>query len=248
MVYFRSEKNNIYTVAPITKFYIPKDYFSNKVKPFAEDRGRTIHVFGVFDVGFFNEGKDGEDRLIEYNILKIPTWVDINVVDSSEETLQVGTNKKEQKYVVLTYPKGSNIMDNRVVKDAENAESYLGMVIAGSLPSTIPYDKLLAVWQENLSLNKADLGVQSVNLELILSTSCRYEGNPIEKFSEALAKNPQLGMNDYIMNSAREVCKNTSTFTAITFEDIDSMLISSINRTTHKEQEKESPVEQLLKL
>ena len=49
------------------------------------------------------------------------------------------------------------------------------------------------------------------------------------------------------MASIREICRYTSTFTAMTFEDIDSMVTSSVNRTRQNIPEPISPVETTIK-
>ena len=50
------------------------------------------------------------------------------------------------------------------------------------------------------------------------------------------------------MNRIREICQYTSTFTAVTYEDIDAMITTSLNRTKTKAPEAYSPVEDIIKL
>ena len=50
------------------------------------------------------------------------------------------------------------------------------------------------------------------------------------------------------MASIRSVCQYASTFSAITFEDMDSMITASVNRLRDKKEESESPVENLFKM
>ena len=58
-----------------------------------------------------------------------------------------------------------------------------------------------------------------------------------------------LGVSDYsyFPASVRQVCQYNSTFTAVTFEDIDSMITSSLNKAREKTPENTSPVEQVIK-
>lgn len=244
MGHFRSDKKNIYLESPYAEFYIPLSYFSGNVQSFAEDRGQTIHVFGVFNVAFF----DASYKLIEKRLMNLPTWIDVNVLDVSTENVMLLGDTVETRCKVLKYFKGANIMPSTVVKDSANAEAFLSLVTKGSIPHAVPYNKAKTIWQKNLDLNGAHLGVPSFILELILSAAYRYNKNPTMKFAHAYADNPSLSMYDYVMNSVRQICQNTSTYTAITFEDIDSMIIASVNRTTHKKVEAQSPVEELLKL
>ena len=55
-------------------------------------------------------------------------------------------------------------------------------------------------------------------------------------------------MYDYIMTNIRTVCQYTSTFTGVTFEDIDTMITASLDRTQSGGEEDYSPSEALLKL
>jgi hypothetical protein len=83
---------------------------------------------------------------------------------------------------------------------------------------------------------------------MILSVSYRDKNNPYNKFSTVIGKNPSVSQFDYKMSSIREICQYTSTFTAITFEDMDLMITSSLNRSNKKVKEEEAPTEVLLKL
>ena len=97
-------------------------------------------------------------------------------------------------------------------------------------------------------MNHVNFGVPSVILELILSVAYRDKKDPTKRFAVALAKNPNLTDYDYKMASIRQICQYTSTFTALTFEDFDSMLTTSLNRTRLHKQEVDSPLEQIIKM
>lgn len=241
--HFKSDKRYIYLTDPSCEFYIPLSYFSGGQHAFAEDHGSTIRVFAVFVCRFFDEN----GKLTETRIMNLPTWVDINVYQSTEDVVDLG-NGTSVKCKVLKYIRGMKIMGSTVVKDSSNAEAFLSLVTKGAIPDSVPYDKAKEIWQRNLDLNDAHLGVPSVILELILSAAYRYKQDPTMKFAYAIGDGKTDNMYDYVMNSIRQICQNTSTYTALTFEDIDSMAIASINRTSKNKQEAISPVEVLLKL
>ena len=54
-------------------------------------------------------------------------------------------------------------------------------------------------------------------------------------------------MTDYATSNMREICAQNSTFAAITYEDMDSMLITSLNRSKLKKAQVESPLERIIK-
>ena len=83
-------------------------------------------------------------------------------------------------------------------------------------------------------MNSVNLGVPSVIIELILSAAYRYKKDPTKKFSHVIGKDLNVSQFDYTMNNVRQICQYTSTFTALTFEDMDSMVTTSLNRAKTK--------------
>lgn len=242
MGYFKSDGKFIYLEADSCEFYIPKYYFDVSGR-FAEDLGDIIKVLGVFDVGIFENGK-----LKEMKVLNLPTWIDLFVVDSDDRDVSLPGNEGLTPCKVLAYQKGHKIMNSGVVEDSSNVESYLNFVLKGKVPSIVPYEKSLQIWQKNQELNSANLGVPSVIEELILSVMYRDKNDPGTKFSHVIGKDVNVSQYDYVMNNIRQICQYTSTFTALTFEDIDSMITTSLNRTRTNGHEAYSPIESLIKL
>lgn len=240
--YFRSDGSYIYLEADSAEFYIPKSYFET-TGGFAEDKGDIIQVLGIFDVGIFKDGK-----LLEMKVLNIPTWIDIFAIDSEDRNVSLPSVNEPVLCKVLKYQKGHKIMNAGVVEDSSNVESFLNFIMKGKIPPIVPYEKALQIWMKNQSLNSANLGVPSVIEELVLSVSYRYKKDPGKKFSHVIGKDLNVSQYDYIMNNIRQICQYTSTFTALTFEDIDSMITTSLNRTRTKGEEAFSPLEDLIKL
>ena len=242
MSYFRSDGNYIYADCQCVEFYIPKYYFENTGN-FAENNGNTIKVLGVFDIGILENGK-----LKEMRVLNVPTWIELFVSTSEDRDVKLPGEEDITPCHVLTYIKGQKIMSSSIVQDSTNVETYLDFVNKGKLPSIIPYEKSLQIWRKNQELNGANLGVPSVIEEMILSVAYRDKNDPSKKFSHVIGKDLNVSQFDYIMNNIRQICQYTSTFTALTFEDLDSMVTTSLNRTRNHGTEAVSPVEDLIKL
>lgn len=243
MEYFKSDGKFIYLEAEYAEFYIPKYYFDDTGK-FAEDLGSTVRALGVFDVGFFSNG-----QLKEMRVLNIPTWTDFFVNDSEDRNVSLPRDEEGSvPCKVLKFNKGHRIISSSIVEDSSNAESYLDFVLKGKVPSIVPYSKSIQIWRKNKELNSVHLGVPSVIEEMILSCAYRDMNNPSRKFAEVIGKDPKVSQYDYIMNNIRQICQYSSTFAGITFEDIDSMITTAINRTRTKGMEQYSPIEELLKL
>lgn len=242
MAYFRSDGKYIYLEAEYAEFYIPKMYFESTSK-FAEDSGNVIKALGVFDVGIFESGK-----LKEMKVLNIPTWIDLFIGNSEDRDVKLPNDTEVTPCKVLMYSKNHKIMNSMVIEDSSNVEAYLDFVTKGKVPTIVPYEKSLQIWRKNQSLNSANLGVPSVIEELILSVAYRDKNNPGSKFSHVIGKDLNVSQYDYVMNNIRQICQYTSTFSALTFEDLDSMVTTSLNRTRTNGNEAPSPIEALLKL
>lgn len=241
MSYFKTDNQYLYLEAPYAEFYIPKVYFDGG--RYAEDRGSIIETLGLFHVGIFKNGE-----LQEMKIFNAPTMLNLFVNDSEERDVKLpGNNDGLTPCKVIKYNKGHKITDAGVIQDASNVESFLDLIIKGKIPNNIPYNETLNIWRRNQELNGAHLGVPSVILELILSVTYRDKDDPGRKFSRVIGANPETSPFAYVTNNFRQVCQYTSTFAGLTFEDIDSMISTSLNRTRNHGEEAYSPLESLLK-
>ena len=242
MAYFKSDNKYIYLDASYAEFYIPLYYFDSS-GDMAIDMGDMIKGLGLFEVGFFENGK-----LKEMRILNLPTWVEFFVYDSEDRTVTFHGSEQSEPCRVVKYLKGQKIMNAGVIEDSQNSETFLNFILRGKLPTFLKYEDSIKVWEKNQELNSVYLGVPSVIEELVLSNSYRYKKDQNKKFSSVIGKDDKISQYDYTMNNIRQICQYTSTFTALTFEDFDSMVTTSLNRTENKTEETPSPVEQLLKL
>ena len=240
--YFKVEGEYIYLTAPYCEFYIPEEFFKDSAA-FAVDMGETIKAIGLFNVAFF---KDGE--MIEQRLLNIPTWIDIYVNEFNKHQIQLPHSEDPVLCRVLSFYEGNRVMNAMVIEDSEDVLTYLQLICAGKIPSSVPYSKSAALWKKNQELAGVSLGVPSMIEELILSTSYRSKKDPTKKFASVIGRDPNTSEYDYEMASIREICRYQSTFAGITFEDMDSMITSSLNKTRYNKEEQDSPLEVLLKM
>lgn len=242
MKYFSENGKAIVLEAPYCEIYLPMNYFTG-ANGFATDLGNTISTLGIFNIGFFENG-----NLKEMKISNVSTLVELYVYDYEVRTIDLPGEPVAVQCKVLKYFKGNEVMNLYVIEDSVNAESYLNFILKGKIPASVPYDKTLELWWKNQQLNGVHLGIPSVILELILAVAYRNKKNPGEKFAWDYSKDLNVSPYDYIMASIRQICQYASTFTALTFEDMDSMISSSLNRTRGKKPEIESPIEKIIKM
>lgn len=242
MGYFRSDGNFIYLTAEKAEFYIPKSYFDTAGGGFASFSGEIVNSLGVFNVGIFKS-----DKLIDMKVLNLPSFVDFFVVDNEERDVNLPGYDDPVPCVVLTYYNGHKIMNASLVEDSSNVEAYANFILKGKCP-LVAYHDTINIWNKNQSMNNCSLGVRPEILELVIAVTHRYKADPTIKFSNVISKNNKISEYDYETNNIRQICQNTSTFTALTYEDMDTMITASLNRTNSGSEEAYSPVEMLLKL
>lgn len=243
MGHFRKDNNFIYLNDNRCEFYIPMYYFEDKYR-FAVDAVNFIHCIGIFETAYF----DSSGKLLERRMLNLPTWIDISVHESEIRKIKLPDDLEEIEYKVITYYKDMKVMPSKIVKDADNVEGYIDYILKGKIPHNIKYGKSIQLWMKNQKMNGISLGVPSVELEMILSVFYRYVNDPTKKFSVIAGADENVSEYDYVMKPVRQICQYTSTYAGITFEDIDSMITSSLNRTKKKDEELQSPSEAILKL
>lgn len=239
MGYFRSDGKYIYLDCEYAEFYIPLSYFDATTN-LAINNGKIISVIGIFNVGIFEGGK-----LKEYKVFNVPTWVQIENTDSEIRQIDL-PNEKDIPCRIMKFHKGNKIMASTVIKDSSNAQLFLKMITSGKVPPSIPYSKVLSIWRENQKLSGVNLGVESIIQEVILATAYRDPNNLEKPFATLIGQDKPVSEYAYKMLSIRQICQYSATFTAMTFEDFDSMVTTSLNRTRSGKEEIYTPVEQII--
>ena len=97
-------------------------------------------------------------------------------------------------------------------------------------------------------MNGVHLGVPAIIEEMILAVAYRDKSNLSQKFCKVIGQKKNVSEYDYSMASIRQICQYASTFTALWFEDFDSMVTTSLNRTRENKPETNSPLEKIIKM
>jgi hypothetical protein len=222
--------------------YIPYFYFETKL---GEQYGSDLRVMGIFNLREFDE----KGKAFSLETFNYPSIITIypSEIEERNLTLLEGDDEPE-KYLVAKFNKGARLMRNAIPKDSTNVELFLDLITKGKIPKTVPYSKVIDMWLKNLTINGVKLGVVSSVFEAIISQFYRDKNKPELKFSKTIGKDPKTSEYAYSTANIREICARNSTFAALTFEDMDSMLISSINIKKYDKDEIESPLEKILKM
>lgn len=113
------------------------------------------------------------------------------------------------------------------------------------MPPTVAYEDVYNIFLKALeATDYPNLGLSSVSIELMLSEMFRTKGNLRQPFR--LSYNGRNSYN-YKMIRITKLPELNSTFTSLIGEDVNNQLISSILRKREGAEERESPIEEVIK-
>ena len=237
MKFFVKQGDYLTLSAPYMEMYITVEWLGK----LCIDAGVYMEVFGIMQVRVF----DANDKILKEDFMNLPSM--INIYPDSTERRTVNINGEETKVIVAQFHKGSRVTDSKFRQNSTNAEQFLNLLTSGKLPKIIPYDKVLGVWKKNLAMNGVKLGVPSFVFELFIREVYRNKDKREEPFGMEAGKHEKVDMLNYSQANMREICAQNSTFAAISFEDMDSMIITSLNRSKLNKSETVSPIEKIIK-
>lgn len=241
--FFQRKDDSVIFTGNYMEAYIPIYYFE---KGIANENGDTLDLFAIFNFKVFSTINPDRKtaRLLTF---KFPSSIITKPHSSDDEDLELISGSGEQRYRVLKYFKGDKILTTiNVVQSITNVEKFIDLLNAGKLPNTLKYDMILDLFLKNLSINKVNLDVSSVVLESMITEVYRYKDDRALAFRKVIGKNKKISEYDYATANMREIAELGSTFTALTFEDIDTMITASINRKLYNREEAQSPVEKII--
>lgn len=218
------------------EIYIPKYYFDSKL---AVNNGASIQTFGLLYTRTFIAG-----NAEPFKLFNVPVVINLMLYESREETINI--NDVSIDVVTLQYPKDSYIMHQTIPNGRALAESFLAMVLAGKLPKSLSYSKLVDVWWKNLEIAGVSFKVPSKIFEMVLAAIYRNPHNPKERYGQLYGRSNNPSEYGYKADNVRSVVKYLSTFSGITFEDIGTMITSGINNSLEGVEEPVSPLEKII--
>lgn len=239
--YFKVHDGNIIFTGEYLEVYVPGKFEESGLY---QDLGELVEVFGVLNIRVYENNKPGKLKT-----LNLPTTINMYPSEKTKQRLKLMDSMEEMEpYIILKFFKEDVLTNKNTRIDSTNVERFLGMITSGKIPHTIPYSSIIKIWHKNLQLNSVSLGVPSTVLELLITEIYRYKKNPALTFGSVRGKNPEISDFDYRAANMRETCSRSSVFAAVTFEDMDAMLTSSINMTNYNKKQSISPIEKIIKM
>jgi len=220
------------------ELFIPDSFFKAN---FAEEVGTAFYVFGnLRSYHYFNKDDDRSKskEAILYYPLKFYTRPD----EVTQEKLDFGDG--DEKYWVLTYYKGSVLMTtSEVIKDANNAQYLMNLVMAGKM-DMVEYAKIPTMIQLCKHYNGVNFEVPATYEEVIVADYYRSKSDPTRpaRFEAAMSTDPHYYAKGI---TEREKVSFTSTFSGLTFEDMTAMLTMADNAKRENREEVISEIEKV---
>jgi hypothetical protein len=221
-----SDDKIIYTGIKMEAF-IPNSYFKTGL---VEQIGTSYSVFGNFLTFHYDKDNDDRNKARQASFLypaKFLTLPD----DVYEEKTDIG--KGLQKYTVFVYYHNATVFNNvDIIMDSANVEEFFKMLTAGKF-DIIEYGQMANMFELCKLYNGVDFGVPASYEEVIISD---YYRDPIDPSKPArfTAKSKDFYAKGI---TERNKVAFTSTFSALTFEDMISMLTFSDNAKRENKKE-----------
>lgn len=229
------------------EIFTPQNYIGS----IATINGDSLETFGAAVYKYYKNPKDKKPTKISVlkrpSILKFyPTYIDQNVKDTIWDGIYTDLN--ENVYCRMSFEQGSRVVDKVSIQHLDNVVKFLDSLMARKIDNNIPYPILSEIFVKNSTDNGIDLGVPICIIDLIIYKLCRDKRDMRKPFGQVYGKDPKVSPIAYQFANMRDICASDSVFSAITFEDMNSMLDASLNMTTNGVSQNQSPTEQIIKM
>lgn len=244
---FKEVGDTLFLDVPYAEVYILNDYFESKTEmKIASIEGNSVFTLGLFSFGTFPNDSAKESEMVLHQLL-LPTTIQIFFTKMYKAEKKLKKELDSEMYVVLCLEKGDIFIKNlNSINNTDNAMNFINLLHGGKLPKDIPYDKILALYKNALAMNGADIKTHSITLEFIICELFRSQ-KALDKPFRIDAGKGKVSMFDYKATSIKTLPSLNSTFTALSFEDINQSIISSVDRTKNDTEENTSPIEKTIK-
>lgn len=244
---FIRQDDKIYVNVPYAEAYIPYEFFTKDKEmksSIAVQYADGYKVVGLFNMRFFDS--DEEERSSKkLRTFNYPNMLMTYPSDSEVKKLQLTEYGDPESYLILKYYMGDVIMNAEEMRSVENCTKFLNMITKGKIPSTIPYNRFVEIWQTNFAINRFNPQVPAVTLQMIWAEMCRDPNDVTKPYRMQYGKG-NASLTGYIETNMNNVAAATSVFSALSFEKVTEKLATSLNMTRNGVEQRRSPVEEVL--
>lgn len=219
--YFELTKENSFIVkeSKYVEIRIPDKMFDDKI---AKLFGDKIEVFGFLDIYAWDEYKDDLEikKAIKINF-RLPNMI-------ITKPNRIHHDSKNGEYV-LEYKGGSEfITSTKLAQKDSIVVDFFKLILNGKMPDDIPYDQIPIYLEDCAKMNKFNMKVNSLFIDLIIAVVSRDPDNISRQFREAIKDNPRISMHSRKLINMDLIPSLISQFSAITSGNPKYGITSSI--------------------
>lgn len=236
--------NSVIFNGDVLNIYIPTKSFERKQAKYNGEYITTMGMF-IFEIQTFEQIEKGMSGI--FHRLTIPNNIDFQYTDSSKFKGKIDKYPNDE-YTVFRLEKGDKFIANVFVQQISSAViTFVKALHGGSMPKSISYDEILGLYHNVLELNNVSLNAPSLIYELSIAEVCRSKKDQSRPFRDAVNKKPDMSRYDYVNINLNKLPMLNSTFSGLTFENMNDAIIKSLDRTETGGEEKFSPLERPIK-
>jgi uncharacterized protein YifE (UPF0438 family) len=234
----RNEEGKIVVSCYSMEVYVPKSYFDEEI---AELVGDKIQTIGILLVRVFKT-ENSQPKIYRINFAG-----NIAFSFSSERKEHAEFIKGDaDTYNVYSLEEGDIFLDSEtIVPSSNNLKNFVKLLHSGKLPKTT-YESIYKQYMNIQESNNIMLKVSSATLEAMIAELTRWKDDKLVPFRMAI-DNPKVTESDYQMVSLKTLPFLISTFSGLSFEDIDKAILYGIERKKSNKKNIITPMEETIK-
>jgi hypothetical protein len=236
MDFLKEVNGSLVNTAAELNIYVDKEFFDDGL---AVELGESIRTIGLFYVGVKTSPTSKE---IIHRVT-IPANVRINFSNRFQST-NAFEGKDPVDFECARLGQGDIFMyTTDHVQSIDSCTAFLRAFNLAKIPSTVPYDDLVGTYKGAGEYNGIGFGVPSLIVEIIISELCRNTSDTTQPF-RLVAGTGKAG--SYKMIPIKKIAEVSSVFNAISFENLNQAIQSSISMTRSGKKQRVSPVEKTI--
>lgn len=218
-------------------FFIPVQYFNSKTAVWLGEKVSTLGVIYI-------QAKMTDTS--KPRLFQLTQPIPITIPFTERYKTKVALGKSEvQEYEVVKVKKGDiAISSTQHIQEVEAAKTFIDFFNQGKLPTDVPYDELPDLFRNAIQLNNMKLGVPAVLVDAMIGEMARDARDDTIPFRMTAGKNG--GTTKYELMSIKNLAETSSVFAALSFENINKAVRTSVRKTRNGAVQQVSPVEKVL--
>jgi len=183
---------------------ISKQMFEDNI---AYIHGDSVVTFGFLDIHVWETNNSNGNQKAKI-LLRLPNIITTTPTKITEDT-------ENNEFVLEYFEEDKIIVTTKVPKQTSVVTKYFNLLMKGKIPDDIPYDEISKYLEECAKINKFNMKVNTLFVDLIVAVVCRDPSNVSRQFREAIKDNPKISLFKRKLMNMEQIPAITSQFGAI---------------------------------